>query len=167
MTKTVLVLAGVAIAAVLLGSALAVGMFTPKVEATENGNGIPSDSFATACLPEEVKHWDKIIFQILRDPSGTVDPSNLKTPLDIKVLDDPNSVANIDSKIRDFIKDFPRSIAVPGTTLTEDAVDKLKIDIIDVEYAIVCVQQPPLPPFCGDGVCDPGEEDSCPLDCVA
>ena len=140
MTKTIFqnwkVIAGLSMAAVLLGGAFSFGLFTPKAEAIVH---IFDGSSSTACLPGEVKHWDKIIFQILKDPSRVVDPSNLKTPLDIKVLDDPNIVANIDSKIRQFIKDHPGSLNVPGTVLTEDEVDKLKIDIIDVEYAIVCV----------------------------
>jgi len=88
-----------------------------------------------ACIPE---HWDKIIFQILRDPSGTINPNYLKTPLDIKVLDDPTSVANLVAKVKQFIA--ANGIAVvPGTTFDPTIVPQLKIDIIDVEYAIVCI----------------------------
>jgi len=107
MTKTIFqnwkVIAGLSIAAVLLGGALGFGLFTPKVEATENGT-TPS-STPVSCLPEEVKHWDKIIFQILRDPSGEIMSQYLKTPLDIKVLDDPNKAANLVKKVRNFINE--------------------------------------------------------------
>ena len=88
-----------------------------------------------ACIAE---HWDKIIFQILRDPSKTINPDYLKTPLDIKVLDDPTSVANLVVKVKEFIA--ANGIAVvSGTTFDPTIVPQLKIDIIDVEYAIVCI----------------------------
>jgi len=95
-----------------------------------------------ACITE---HWDKIIFEILKDPSGTINPNYLKTPLDIKVLDDPTSVANLVAKVRGFIEDHgianvpPFDPADPDN-ITDEIVAKLKIDIIDVEYAIVCIE---------------------------
>ncbi len=135
------ILAGAAIAAVLLGSALSVGMFIPKAEASHTVGALCASSDPTN--PDAggiVQHWDKIIFQIVRDSSGSIDPSWLKTPLDIKVLDDPGSVAHLDAKIRGFIDKHPSSIpTIDGTILDADAVAKLKIDVIDVEYAIVCV----------------------------
>jgi len=89
-----------------------------------------------ACITE---HWDKIIFQILRDPSGTINPNYLKTPLDIKVLDDPTSVANLVAKVKQFIA--ANGIAVvDGVDFDPTIVPQLKIDIIDVEYAIVCIE---------------------------
>ncbi len=147
MTKTIFqnwkVIAGLSIAAVLLGSVFSFGLFTPKAEAGENGT-FPGESFPTACLFNEVKHWDKIIFQILRDPSGVIMSQYLKTPLDIKVLDEPSLVANIDAKIRDFIivhgiANVPPFDPDDPDNITDEIVAKLKIDIIDVEYAIVCV----------------------------
>ena len=147
MTKTILVLAGVAIAAVLLGSVLTVGMFIPKAEANHASASTlctePDASTGVGILTW-VHHWDKIIFQIIRDPSGTVAPSHLKTPLDIKVEDNPNNVANIDTKIRDFLKVHDGLLTVPGTTLSDPVIDNLKIDIIDVEYAIVCTTSMPF-----------------------
>ena len=139
MTKTIFqnwkVIAGLSMTAVLLGSAFSFGLFTPKAEAIVH---IFDGSSSTGCLLDEVRHWDKIIFQILKDPSGTVNQDYLKTPLDIKVEDDPTSVANIVAKVKQFI--VANGIAVvPGTTFDPTIVDKLKIDIIDVEYAIVCV----------------------------
>ncbi len=100
--------------------------------------------FATEHLPPPepvciTQHWDKIIFQILRDPSGTINPNYLKTPLDIKVLDDPTSVANLVAKVKQFIA--ANGIAVvDGVDFDPTIVPQLKIDIIDVEYAIVCIE---------------------------
>ncbi len=132
------ILAGAAIAAVLLGSALSVSMFIPKAEASHTvPNLCPGDpATGTGGI---VQHWDKIVFQIVRDPSGTIDPTYLKTPLDIKVLDDPIEVANLDLKVRDFMTVHGIPVVPPGTTFDPTIVPQLKIDIIDVEYAIVCV----------------------------
>ena len=133
------ILAGVIIAVALLGSALSVSMFIPKAEASHNVAPL-CGTVNSAGLLGQVQHWDKIVFKILNDPNAVIDPSYLKTPLDIKVLDDPEEVASLDAKIRDFIN--THGIAnipppVPGTTLT--VADQLKIKIVDVEYAIICV----------------------------
>jgi len=137
MTKTIFqnwkVIAGLSMAAVLLGGAFSFGLFTPKAEAIVH---IFDGSSPAGCLLDEVRHWDKIIFQILRDPSGTINPNYLKTPLDIKVLDDPEKVANLVAKVRNFLDDHGVGGLKPGSA---DIVSQLKIDIIDVEYAIVCV----------------------------
>jgi len=92
-----------------------------------------------ACITE---HWDKIIFEILRDPSGAIDPKYLKTPLDIKVLDDPEKVANLVMKVRTFINThgIANIPAPPPDDPPLTVADQLKIDIIDVEYAIVCIE---------------------------
>ena len=149
MTKTVLVLAGVAIAAVLLGSVLTVGMFMPKAEAGHTDPSVASTvcGLAGPDIETFVHHWDKIIFQIVRDPSGDVPAEYLKTPLDIKVEDDPNSAANIVMKIRQFM--FDHGIAGLGPADPTDlndpetaAINAVKLDIIDVEYAIVCTIVP-------------------------
>ena len=134
------ILAGVIIAVALLGSALSVSMFIPKAEALHN---VPAPLCGTADstgVLGHVQHWDKIVFEILKDPNAVIDPAYLKTPLDIKVLDDPEEVAHLDAKVRDFIN--THGIAnipppLPGTTLT--VADQLKIKIVDVEYAIICV----------------------------
>ena len=134
------ILAGAIIAVALLGSALSVSMFIPKAEALHN---VPAPLCGTADstgVLGHVQHWDKIVFEILKDPNAVIDPAYLKTPLDIKVLDNPSKVASLDVKVRDFINSHGIAnilAPVPGTTLT--VADQLKIDIIDVEYAIICV----------------------------
>jgi len=141
MTKTIFqnwkVIAGLSIAAVLLGSVFSFGLFTPKAEAGENGMSIgfePCGFDDTLGLLFSV-HYDKIIFQILRDPSGVIPPNFLKTELDIKVVDFLDEVADIKQKVRNFLIAHGIGLA---PTLDPDVVSKLKIDIIDVEYAIAC-----------------------------
>ena len=94
-----------------------------------------------ACI---VEHWDKIIFEILRDPSGKIPHEFLKTQLDIKVLDKPGFVADIQHKITDVLITGPpvdpashEGVVFP--TLNDDEAGNLKLNIIDVEYAIVCI----------------------------
>jgi len=136
------ILAGAAIAAVLLGGVFSFGMFTPKAEASHISTSACTVS-ADGTILTWIHHWDKIIFQILRDPNNPpIVPTNLlKTPLDIKVGDNPNEIADLDQKIRDFLSLH----LVPGAVVDPLLVDQLKIDIIDVEYAIVCTSEPPLP----------------------
>jgi len=93
-----------------------------------------------ACI---IEHWDKIIFEILRDPSGKIPHEFLKTQLDIKVLDKPGSVADIQHKVTDVLVTTPlvdpashEGVVFPE--LSDDEVGNLKLNIIDVEYAIVC-----------------------------
>ena len=146
------ILAGAAIAAVLLGSALSVGMFMPKAEASHT---IKDDRICTPGVDGTtlgttwVHHWDKIIFQIVKDPSGTVPAEYLKTPLDIKVEDNPDKAANLVMKVRQFM--FDHGIAKLGPVDSTDPdditfanINAVKIDIIDVEYAIVCTATPPF-----------------------
>ncbi len=133
------ILAVAIIAVALLGSALSVSMFIPKAEASHNVATL-CGTVNSAGILGQVQHWDKIVFKISKDPNGVIDPAYLKTPLDIKVLDDPGEVANIDAKVRDFINTHGIaniSPPLPGTTLT--VADQLKIKIVDVEYAIICV----------------------------
>jgi len=85
---------------------------------------------------------DKIIFQINRDPSGKLDKALQKTELDIKVLDDPETIADIKEKVRVFLKDDPLMVPQnnnPFDLLTETDIDNLVLEIIDVEYTTQCV----------------------------
>jgi hypothetical protein len=77
-----------------------------------------------------VKHWDKIVFDIT-DPN-IAKKLNLtaNTELDIKVLDDLKKVADIKQKVLDFLK-------VPNE-------NKSSIQILDVEYAVICEMSAPI-----------------------
>jgi len=63
----------------------------------------------------------------------------LDTELDIKVLDDPRTLSDIKGKVRAFLE---RGFFVDPTgefiELTPDQVAELELEIVDVEYAIVC-----------------------------
>ncbi len=144
MTKTIFqnwkVLVGLSIAAVLLGGAFSFGLFTPKAEATEHII-IIDGSTPTACLPEEVRHWDKIIFENKKDilkQDGTLAVEK-GTIMDIKVLDNPASI------------EFPLQKAAARLNQpmwTNDKGEFITVNdlkLIDVEYAIVCVSSNVFP----------------------
>ena len=104
-----------------------------------------------SCHPRLIQHWDKIIFQLHRaSSSGVLDPEtdNIAKDLrirphswlDIKVLDNPRTVADLAEKVAIFLL-RRNPAAVTGATLREK-VEKLipHIEIKDVDYAIVCAR---------------------------
>ena len=105
-------------------------------------------SDAAICPQENIQHWDKIIFRPILNPG---DLEFLSPPgqveliedmeFDIKVLDDPNWIADIRAKVLQKLN----AIGYEKNLLGE-AVDisVLNIEIIDVDYAITCVEQPPV-----------------------
>jgi hypothetical protein len=74
--------------------------------------------------PNFVQHWDKIVFKIL--DQGLAKRHNLtaNTELDIKVQDDPHSVADVKQKVLQF--------------LNESNEFRNAIQIQDVQYALIC-----------------------------
>jgi len=96
------------------------------------------DGDCVSLFPEPVcvlEHWDKIIFKneedLLNAVGGLVEEGSI---MDIKVLDDPRSI------------EFPMKKAVQflngaGWTTTDDGelITLEDLELIDVEYAIVCV----------------------------
>jgi len=92
----------------------------------DSGNGI-------------IEHWDKIVFSspsAIKKPDQSIIPRN--ELLDIKVLDDPNSVADLRQKVVDFLNShgFTRPNGSPFA--------KHLIVIDEVEYAIICVSFGPV-----------------------
>ncbi|MFL6319046.1 MAG: YncE family protein [Nitrososphaeraceae archaeon] len=77
-----------------------------------------------ACPTRNFQHWDKIVFKIVSSDLAQKLSLAANTELDIKVQDDPNKVADIKQKVFDFLK-------VPYAS-------RYGIEIIDVNYAIVC-----------------------------
>jgi hypothetical protein len=71
------------------------------------------------------------VFSITQSRLATTLNLPPNSPLDIKVLDDPRTVADIKKKVLDFLK-------VPYNQQTRNA-----ITIIDVEYETVCAQVGP------------------------
>lgn len=86
-----------------------------------------------AGVPIRTAHMDKIIFQILGDlraqlqaDQPALDAVPRKTDLDIKVIDNPSTVADLEGKVLTFLgaADTPQN--------------RENIDISDVEYAVIC-----------------------------
>jgi hypothetical protein len=86
-----------------------------------------------AGAPIRTAHMDKIIFQIIADLRAT-NPNDQdalnrvpkKTDLDIKVIDNPQTVADLEGKVLTFL----------GAADTPENRDG--IEIKDVEYAVIC-----------------------------
>jgi hypothetical protein len=90
----------------------------------------------TTGAPKRVYHFDKVIFQIAAGnlvPIAAVDANALNalprsTDLDIKIIDDPRTVADLESKVLSFLGAQPAN-----------AVNRQLLRISDVEYTtIVC-----------------------------
>lgn len=78
-------------------------------------------------------HMDKVIFQIVADLTATVpadqpalDNVPKKTDLDIKILDDPRTVADLEGKVLTFLG------------AADTANNREGILVKDVEYAVIC-----------------------------
>lgn len=87
-----------------------------------------------ACPDSAIQHWDKIVFMITRQNVAANLQVPFRSPLDVKVLDDPNTVADLKLKVMDFFR----------THLGSNIPDfREAIDIISVAYAISgCVAVP-------------------------
>jgi PKD repeat protein len=92
---------------------------------TDPGDGPPTGGNAI-CPATNVKHWDKIIFEINNNTVAASLQFLTDAPLDIKVLDDPKTVADIEKKVLEFLG------------LPDSRDNRSAISIIDVEYAIIC-----------------------------
>ena len=84
--------------------------------------------------PSSCRHWDKIVFIITDRMMAERLQLPYRSPLDIKVLDDPNSVADLKSKVYDFLK-----MKNPGVSVTAGF-----IKVVSVSYAIECPSAAPL-----------------------
>ena len=91
--------------------------------------------------PNEVQHWDKIIFQIKNDNNDQENEIIKKlidenAVLDIKVLDDPEVVVDLG--------DVARASLISTHGISQGQADNLEIEIIDVLYETVnCAEQGP------------------------
>jgi len=92
---------------------------------------------ATMCPAQNLEHWDKIAFVpnvVITNIDTNVNPFILEPGFayDVKVLDDPNSVAFLEGKAIDKLNTL-------GYTVAGSPVQKIDIFVFEVEYAIVCV----------------------------
>jgi len=104
-----------------------------------------SISSAPVCAPQDVVHYDKIIFHPTLNLADCGVPSGNPTELlthtqfittnyDIKVLDDPDSVAFLEGKVADFLNNL--NYCTPGGTAGD--IIPINIHVTDVDYRIVC-----------------------------
>jgi len=96
-------------------------------------NTLTNDVIAQTASPSspcpadgEVQHWDKIVFQITKDESKTIPKDMLKKTLDLKILDTPEEVVDLEQKVKNAV----------GVKFGVDPAD-IKIKIIDVLYQTV------------------------------
>ena len=100
-------------------------------------------SSAPICPPQNIQHWDKIIFfgtlQIQTSMMGqlpqTIDSTGAFL-YDIKVLDDPTKVADVNKKVVDFLNPLGY-----GKTSAGD-LTPIDVFVIDIDYSIVCTIPP-------------------------
>ena len=132
MTKTLTITAIIAATVLVVGSLYIGSNVLAPVEAVSDVF-LPGDGSA-ACLPENVQHWDKIIFNSKKDfvnAAGVV--IDKKSIMDIKVIDDPNLIEFPMKKAADKLNNA-KWLTLNGLPFTQN-----DLKLIDIEYAIVCV----------------------------
>jgi hypothetical protein len=128
------VLAGLLL--VLFGQSASAQLPTPSGRCFGSDGGSASDG--------TVEHWDKIVFSInyptaltatVPGTNFTNTPIPLNTELDIKVLDDPDTVADL----RENVISFVCGEKLKNQCSTEGKRNLRRfIRIISVDYAIIC-----------------------------
>jgi len=138
MNKRSILFFPISVSACVLCSAQALAA-VPAVD----GKGIPA---VATCAPTvsgtngaAVLHFDKIIFMITGKlvaansaDQPALDAVPLNTELDIKVKDNPKTVADLKGKVLTFLG------ALPNSTAAAPNQNRSSIQIINVEYAVVC-----------------------------
>ena len=153
---------GAIAAAVILTGVIAVSsnLFTSTVQAAKPPTDVavtntplpvqvtnfstPPAVLPAACPSGNVQHWDKIIFIVTDDSSGHFNANLLNKKLDIKVRDHPTLVADLELKVRGFLSTNPQlegpgaHVFDPPESFQPADVNALAIEIVDIEYAIMC-----------------------------
>ena len=132
MTKTLTITAIITATVLVVGSLYIGSNVLAPVEAISDVS-FPEDGSA-ACLPENVQHWDKIIFKSKKDfvnAAGVV--IDKKSIMDIKVIDDPAKIEFPMKKAADKLNSA-MWLTLNGLPFTQN-----DLKLIDIEYAIVCV----------------------------
>jgi hypothetical protein len=82
----------------------------------------------------DAEHWNKIVFRITSDPTGRIDSSLINTELEVLERVNDGGVLNLKDIVRYSI------VTEPGILpqLTFEEADRLEIEIMDVEYALIC-----------------------------
>ena len=128
----------------LFGFLIATILYIPNAYSQTTENEV------RVCNDQSTKHWDKIIFKIIDQKIAKKIQQPFDSELDIKVLDNPKQVADIKKKILDFL----------GLSATPE--NRKAIEIIDVDYAILCMEKrivlPPNSDADGDGLLNKWEQ---------
>ena len=147
MTKTILILA---IAVAFVAGIMATGSLiyaqgppsgTPPTPTHVEVVPIPK----AACPPQFVQHWDKIIFTAIElffpfdSPDGKTELRE-DIQFDVKVRDNPDELADLKQKTADKLTEL--GYKLEGT---EIPISFASIQIIDVEYSIICAATPDPP----------------------
>ena len=124
------------LAVLIATTALAAADVANAVVPSVDHSGKPALSACPAGAARRVYHFDKVVFQLAPGnlvpiAAADVGPLNAlprNTDLDIKVIDDPRTVADLESKVLSFLGAQPAN-----------ANNRQLLRITDVEYAsIVC-----------------------------
>jgi hypothetical protein len=129
---------------------LSLGLLIASILYISNAYSQTSENEVRVCNDESTKHWDKIIFKILDQKIAKKIQQPFNSELDIKVIDNPKKVADLKKKILDFL----------GLAATPE--NRKAIEIIDVSYAILCMEKkivlPPKGDADGDGLLNKWEQ---------
>jgi hypothetical protein len=139
MNKRSILFFPIGVAAFLIYSAQTLAVVPPV-----DGKGVPA---VAVCPPSaagttglQVLHFDKIIFTITGrllaaspNDQPALDKVPLNTELDIKVKDNPRTVADLKGKILTFL-------GAADTVSPAVNDNRLNIHIIDVKYAVICAK---------------------------
>ena len=146
-----IIAAGVLVGGMFLGYSMFV--YADRDDNDENGE-------TAACDPSHVQHWDKIAFQFhpdsgdirgfiaftVTDADGNIiqlfDSVNnvaILSKFDVKVLDSPDEVSNLEAKVVEKLEDFTMTVTPRRGEVISRPIQESDIGVFDVEYAIVCV----------------------------
>jgi PKD domain len=83
----------------------------------------------------DAEHWNKIVFRITSDPTGRIDSRLINTELEVLERVNDGAVLNVKDIVLYSIVNEPGTL-LPQLTFEE--ADQLEIEILDVEYALIC-----------------------------
>jgi hypothetical protein len=107
----------------------------PGGNQSETSNRISVQIQPPGCTSiSDAEHWNKIVFRITSDPTGKIDSSLINTELEVLERVNDGGVINLKDIVRYSIVNEPGILP----QLTFDEVEQLEIEILDVEYALIC-----------------------------
>jgi PKD repeat protein len=108
---------------------------TPGGNRSETSNRISVQIQQPGCTSiSDAEHWNKIVFRITADPTGRIDSSLINTELEVLERVNDGAVLNLKDIVRYSIVNEPGILP----QLTFEEADRLEIQILDVEYALIC-----------------------------